>query len=357
VTNSGSSYEWLREEISRLDEARDPSSRRLVWVTAEHSVAVSRDTAGRLEVYLEGKPIRAVMRAVAEVLEHQAWRTDDDVEIVASRVVLPTGEHFDQFGAFLCKELVDHDVSGDAQAAFASVEPLIAMALTRDTVGDLTLIGLIGELSFLEMLLATSAPAAVPEVLRAWAGSAPSARDFQLRAVGVEVKTTQGASSTHHIEGVHQVELGRSNEDVWETDLFMLSLGVSWVRGAEGRTLPELVDSILGHVADPEHRADLLARIKQYGGDASLGYDHSRDRVKSRYASRFYLRFERLYDLTDDRIRLLTSEALTGLTNVESGSVGYRVVLADRIRGERNPVASWDGIAKKVLHASGIPAR
>ena len=65
-----------------------------------------------------------------------------------------------------------------------------------------------------------------------------------------------------------------------------------------GRSLPDLVESILRLVPDEQDRVDLLARIKQYGGDAAIGYDHARDRAKPRYAARFYFRFERLYEDT-----------------------------------------------------------
>lgn len=351
-------YEWLRDEITSLGKAASPATRRLVWVTGERSLAVSRDPSGRLEVFIEGEELAAATNVVAEVLEHETWQTHDGTEVEATRIVLPAGEHFDHFGALLCVELVDHDLTNDPQAAFSAVEPLVALALARETITDLTLTGLIGELALLECLLAMSAQASLSDVLRSWAGSAPSARDFQLGSVGVEVKTTQGSSSTHHVEGVHQVEVGLSNGNVQETHLFMLSLGIGWLKdGLEGRSLPELVDSILSHLDHANDRADLLARIKQYGGDAAFGYDHERDRHKPRYATRFYFRFERLYDMTDDRIKMLTSASLAGFTNVDHGSVNFRVVLGERIRGERNPTVGWTTIGRHVLDAAGVPGQ
>ena len=351
-----SSYERLRNDVSSLEKAPGSGSRTLTWVTPVQSLAVARDSTGRLEVFVVGGPLSAATKVVSDVLDHQVWLADDGAEVAATRVVLPAGDHFDQFGALLCVELLDHGLDADPQAAFAAVEPLIALALTRDAVTDLTLTGLIGELAFLESLLSECAHGSMGDVLRSWAGSAPSARDFQIGAVGVEVKTTQGASSTHHVEGVHQVELGRPNDDVVETHLFMLSLGISWISTeVEGRSLPELVDSVLSHLDDIDDRADTLARIKQYGGDAALGYDHERDQGKTRYATRFYFRFERLYDMTDERLRLLTSASLAGLTNVDRGSVKFRVVLDDSIRGERNPVNGWAKLSRKVLTAAAVP--
>jgi len=349
-------YEWLRSEISSLKQAPDPSSRRLDWVTSDHSLAVSRDAEGRLEVFVAGKPLSATTKTVADLLEHQVWNTDEGTDLAATRVVLPRGAHFDQFGAFLCVELVEHGLEDNPQVAFSAVEPLIALALEREIVTDQTLMGLIGELALLESLLVATSPDFAPDVLRSWAGSTPTARDFQLGAIGVEVKTTQGSASVHHVQGVHQVELGHSNDGVAETALFLLSLGIGWLTyGDQGRSLPALVDSILDRLMDVDDRLDFLARIKQYGGDAALGYDHHRDRGKARYSTRFYFRFERLYDMSDDRLKLLTSAHLAGLANVDPSSVSFRVVLNDRIRGEHNPVKGWSALTSKLLSAGELP--
>lgn len=355
VAPRDSSYEWLREEISVLCKAQDQSERRLLWVTAEHSLAVCRDTAGRLEIFIVGGPLDASSGTVADVLEHQTWQAEGGTEVSATRVVLPNGDHFDQFGSLLCVELVAHGLAEDPQGAFLAVEPLIALALTRETVADQTLTGLVGEVALLEALLSASG-ASAGDVLGSWAGSAPSARDFEIGSVGVEVKTTQGAASNHHVEGVHQVELGRSNDDVAETDLFMLSLGVRWVgEESPGMSLPDLVDSVLTRLSDADDRSAFLARVKQYGGDAALGYDHALDQGKARYSRRFYFRFERLYDMADDRLKLLTSESLEGIANVDPRSVKFRVVLGERIHGEHNPTVGWSAIARRILSAAGLP--
>jgi hypothetical protein len=355
VKPSDTTYEWLRTEIASIDNAPDPRNRRLVWVTPKHTLALARDAEGRLELFIAGDPLVANHKVVSQLLEHQVWTVDDGSELAASRLVLPTGEHFDQLGALLCVELVDHGVQNDPQSAFSAVESLIALALNREMVTDWTLIGLIGELALLESLLVVASPTSAPALLRSWAGSTPSARDFQFGSVGVEVKTTQGAVSVHHMEGVHQVELGHANDGGVESELHLLSLGIGWVGDpSQGRSLPELVDSILERLTGPDDQQDLLARIKQYGGDAALGYDHARDRTRSRYAARFYFRFERLYDLCDDRLKLLTSAQLSGLKNIDPGSVTFRIVLEDRVRGLHNPVSGWQALVPRILRASGI---
>ena len=223
-------------------------------------------------------------------------------------------------------------------------------------VGDPVLNGLIGELALLRRLLTQVPQPSRPDVLAAWAGSNPSSRDFQLGSVGVEVKTTQSTVSTHHVSGFHQVERGQSNGGVPETDLFILSLGIEWLEaGAGGTSLPELVDSVLAVTPGHEAQEDLLARIKQYGGDITIGYDHRRDRSKGRYAGRFHFRFERLYDMTDDRLELLTREDVNGLKNIDPESVEFRVVLESRVRGDLNPVASWNALVPHVLARAGFP--
>lgn len=348
------SYEGLRARIVSLPPEPDIRSRTLAWVTGDRHLAVSRNPDGRVEVFVAGDPLRATSTAVGEVLEHDRWAADGGEEFEASRVVLPLGAHFDQFAALLCVELVDHGVAGDHHKAFAAVEPLIELALTREHATDLTLMGLIGELALLRKLLEEVPASARFDVLSSWAGSQPSSRDFQLDRVGVEVKTTQGASSVHKVSGVHQIEFGRSNGGVPESHLYMLSLGITWVSDDEGDSLPELVDDVLALVPDDEDRAGLLARIKEYGGDSAIGYDHARDGRKARYASRFTFRFERLYDMTDDNLKLLTSDRLVGLTNIDPTSVEFRVQLEERVRGDLNPVTGWSALAKTVLAAAGL---
>ena len=95
--------------------------------------------------------------------------------------------------------------------------------------------------------------------------------------------------------------------------------------------------------------------MTQYGGDAAIGYDHERDMLKTRYARRFYFRFERMYDMSDTRLQLLTSRHLAGLTHMDPGSVNFRVVLPDRVRGALNPTNGWAPLRTRVFAAAGFP--
>ncbi len=354
MEDRNATYEGLRTSIGGLVAASDPQNRHLLWVVPQ-SLAVARNQADCIEVFVAGEPLLSSIRVVEDILEHQTWASAGG-NLVAARIVLPRGEHIDRLAAVLCVDLIDGDLASDRQGAFSEVEPMLALALTRNALGDPVLNGLVGELELLVRLLSRAAPAARSDILNAWAGSTPSARDFQLKTVGVEVKTTQGANSTHHVSGVHQVELGSSNDGVAETHLYMLSLGIRWLpEGNAGTSLPALVNSALDLVQDHDQRAGLLARIKQYGGDISIGYDHERDHAKSRYGGRYVVRFERLYDMTDSRLELLSSSQLAGLKDIDSSSVEFDVVLDEHVRGDINPIAGWDAVVPHVLASAGIP--
>ena len=119
-----------------MKPAADPRHRYLKWATTTRSLAVARDSDGRIEVFVAGRELSAATTAVADVLQHQTWRSEGGEELAATRVVLPVGDHFDQFAALLCVELIEHELDADPQAAFSAVEPLIVLALTREVVTD-----------------------------------------------------------------------------------------------------------------------------------------------------------------------------------------------------------------------------
>ena len=352
--HKNATYERFRGEIASLAAAPDANNRHLLWLS-DGLLAVARNEVDAMELFIvSDDPLLASLSIVEDLLAHQVWNSSQS-DISAARVVLPRGEHFDRLAAVLCVELIDNGLSEDRQEAFAAVEPLLALALSREMVGDPVLHGLIGELSLLRRMLSRAAPLSRSDLLASWAGSTPSSRDFQLGPVGVEVKTTQSAVSTHQVSGFHQVERGESNGGVHETDLFLLSLGIEWLEaGTGGTSLPELVDSILAMTPGQEAQEDLLARIKQYGGDITIGYDHRRDSSKGRYAGRFQFRFERLYDMADDRIELLTRADVNGLKNLDPESVEFRVKLETRVRGDLNPVVGWSALVPHILLKAGF---
>jgi hypothetical protein len=348
-------FERLREQVAALSPASESDARELVWADEQRSIAIARDPRARIEIFVIGDELEASIRSVRECLVHQRWTASDGSAIDATRVVLPADEHFDGVATLVCAELLRTGVAEDPQRAFTATEPVLALALRRAVVGDEVLAGLIGELVLLEALLRQAPINSAQEILRGWTGHVPSSRDFQLGDIGIEVKTTMLPSSTHAISGVHQVELGRSVGGVAESSLFLLSIGIRWLQpGAPGgTTLPQLVEAIVATLHSEEDVAQFLARVRQYGGEVALGYDHGSQAATPRYQHAVELRFERLYDMTDNRVRVLRSQDLTAFDHVEAASVQFRATLPRQIRGDINPVNGLSSIADAILGMSG----
>ena len=348
-------YESLRDLISQIPPSSRELDRTIIWADVNQVIGLARDQLGRIEVFtvcLEFTPNTSVVRGC---LEFQTWFIKGGSELEANRFVLPNGAHFDAVAALICVELIGAGVSSDPINAFHTTEPVIALALKRAALSNESLLGLIGELAFLNALLRSAAAASRDDVLNAWTGSGHSTRDFQLGVVGIEVKATTGSSSNHFIHGLGQVELGESVNGEPETSLFLLSLGIRWLdTPTGGYSLPELVETIAGQLSDLTARQILLDRIRQYGGDAALGYDHRSDRHKPIFQRRFELKFERLYDLTDPAIRILRRPTIQGLDHMNGDSISFRVELPDQIRGEVNPTSGLGEIVLTVLHLVGL---
>lgn len=344
-------FERLRDRVATLAVAQDASRRDLIWADSGRSIGLARDPKGQIELFVMGDELVASMGSVRDRLEYQRWFVGDGEPFDANRLVLPSAAHFDAVTALICVELLDNGFHQRPQEAFRATEPVIDLALKRAGLGNEHLVGLIGELLLLDALLRVAPSGSAHDLFSAWFGFKPSSRDFQLATVGVEVKTTTGPTSSHVIHGVSQVEPGQAVEGVQETSLFLVSLGLRWLDDpmTGGSSLPDLVDAILGRLADDDDRKALLAAVRAYGGDSVLGYDHVDDRNRRRFRRRFELKFERSYDMLDDAIRVLRSEQLDGLTHIEAGSVSYRVNLPNQVRGDLNPRAGLDSIAKYLV--------
>src|SRR5690349_5366949 len=154
------SYEELREAVRRLPPAASEDVRDLAWADRDRLVAIARDTQGRLELFVVGGPLVPVNPLVAEHLQHQSWTTSARTSLQANRLVLPDAPHFDGVAAFICAELLRNGLAADRGMAFAATEPVIALALRRQALGDQVLVGLAGELYALHSLLSGAADGA-----------------------------------------------------------------------------------------------------------------------------------------------------------------------------------------------------
>ncbi|GGO72170.1 PD-(D/E)XK motif protein [Nocardioides deserti] len=350
------SFEWLRERLPTLQAAASADDRDLVWVDESRTVAVSRDTEGRLELFLPGPPLASALKPVADSLSHHQWWFDDGGTLDASRLQFAEAPHFDGVVSFLCAELMRNGAATDLPQAFSRTEPAIALALARAALGSEVLVGLAGELLLIDGLTRVAAGGEERRaVISGWAGSVPSSRDFRLGTTGIEVKTTSGTSSKHHVQGLHQVEVGHADGGEVETGLYLLSIGLRWTDAAEGgTTIPSLVEAISNRL-EADDREAFHQRLTQYGGDAGSGYRHDRDKFVATYARPFTTRFERLYDMGDPRIRLPRRGDLETFSDLDIDSLSFRVDLPGRVRGDLNPVVGWQAILAR-LHGSVDPA-
>ncbi|GAB4083455.1 hypothetical protein GCM10028784_00850 [Myceligenerans cantabricum] len=346
-------FEWLRAEIDQHPRASTPEDRDLIWADTAHTVAVSRDDKGTIEIFLVGDPIVPATRALQDVLEHQTWTIKGGGALAANRMALPESSNLPGVAAFICAELLANGFGRERQPAFTRTEPVIVALFAQQQLGNEVLTGLVGELILLDEL--TRQAAAPDEVVACWFGSVPSSRDVQLGEVGIEVKATTGATASHLIQGFHQIELGHPVTGVPETALYLLSIGVRWLPfpAKGGTSLPALVDAIAGRL-NASVREQFIARLRQYGGDVGIGYDHTNDRERPRYARRLMGVFERLYDMRDERIRVLHSSDVGGLPHIEPESVTFRIALPAQVNGDLNPTVDLTQAARKMLGEAGF---
>lgn len=345
-------FEDLRDRIISMP-APSGGARRIVWAGSSHSVGVARDHLGHLEVFIVGEPLVAAVGVVRDALEYDTWARENGESLKANRLVLPVAPHFDSVAAFICAELVENGVEDSPQEAFLRSERVIALAIARGGISNQALVGLVGELVLLAALLKNATLADRESILDAWKGAGPSSRDFQFGHVGIEVKTTAKTDSSHHLQGLHQVTLGTSVDGVPESALFLLSLGLKWLPldAQAGRTLPSLVDEVLGYLPIGPAGSRFLELVHAYGGDGPIGYSHEEDRGKALYRRPFMLIFERLYDMADPGILLPDLEALAPYRHMDADSLSFRVELPAQVRGDLNPVVGLRAIVEAIRTA------
>src|SRR5262249_43304580 len=158
---------------------------------------------GSFEIFLRGARLETSSALVRQQMEYDRWTTVGGQPFDANRIVLPAASHYLPVAAFLAEELLRSGITESFEHAFRKCEPLIEMALRRALLSEESTLGLLGELRFLEALLAVAATD--DERLRAvnaWRGHERSARDFVFGSASLEVKTTRLPSSVHRIGSV-----------------------------------------------------------------------------------------------------------------------------------------------------------
>ena len=349
-------YESVLTGVRRLAPAPSSAERQITWCGANRRLGVAKNVFAQIEIFLVGPPLKPMTRLVRDCLKHQEWFRSDASGIQASRLLLPSLGHFEPVAAFLCTELLRAGVDQDVEQAFNATQSVIDLALQRLSLTSEALLGLVGELLLLRAMV-IEAPVKTLDLVQAWKGHTHSDRDFQIGAVGVEVKTTTRPTSSHLMRGIRQTQAGHGVDGQEEHQLYLVSIGLA--PGADGISLPELVESLITrieHQGTPASKAlvDLLvARVKNYGSENSLGYDHDDLEVRATFPARFGESFVRCYDMQDEAIRLFTASDLANRPFVDGASLSFLVSLPDHVTGDLNPGTGRANAARAILRAAG----
>ncbi len=346
----GETYESVLEIFERLKPSIGDGTRDVQWITDHKVIGLARAHDGKIEVFLRGERLAPTSNLIKEVLEHQIWfRQDNQPELEANRILLPAIGHFDQVAAFIATELLRNGADSDLVSAFRTTEPIIELAIKRLRISDQALLGLAGELLLLDAMCNRADDSQVAQVVDSWRGWRESFRDFTWGSTGVEVKTTTRPSSSHHVQGVHQLEPAVAETGVAaETRLYLVSIGLEWTSQELAFSVPLLVDSILVRLQRlnrPDAVETFLVHVREYGSGAQVGYDHRSMSRDLRFSRPFIVRFVRGYDMSDTGIEVLHSSDLAGHHHVVAESVTFRVELPERVSGSLNPI---DGLYQTV---------
>lgn len=345
-------YEELVERVAALVVPADPTQRDIHWATDRKVVGVSKTGANRTEIFLAGPLLEPVSHSLREIVDFQSWWRNRAGEpaFEANRIVLPEAGHFDRVAAFLCVELLRNGADEDLALAFVRTEPILELTLERLRPSDQSLLGLAGEMLFLAAACDAADDSNVASVVGGWDGWRPSLRDFSWGRTGVEVKTTTGPTSTHTVQGTHQVE---PDTDNGEEQLFLLSVGLRPIDPHTNTvTLPGLVERILSRLATAGVEPDtFLVRLREYGATSGFGYDHRTMSADPAFTVAFEVGFVRAYDMTDENVAVIRSEDVAEHPHVSPRSLRFAVQLPVTVSGDVNPTVGLHQAATAILGA------
>lgn len=352
-------YEELVERIGELNPPDEATKRNIHWVTDAHVVGISKTPQHRIEIFLAGPEITPASRIVKEATEHQPWWHQDAQASAfeANRLLLPAIGHFDQVAAFLCIELLRSGADTDLEVAFTKTEPILELTIERLRLADDAFFGLAGELLMLNAMFQRADDAVAARVVEAWDGWQQSLRDFSWGAVGVEVKTTTRSTSSHQIQGTHQVELNDGlTGGPLEAGLYLVSIGLQPTTGHDNSfTAPSVVDRIIERLQTlgrEDVAETFVSHVSEYGSGSGFGYDHRTMSNDAVFTRPFVVSFVRAYDMTDENISVLRRADVVVRQHVDAASLNYTVDLPTRVSGDLNPVEGLNQAAAAILGAA-----
>lgn len=340
MSNLTDAYQRVRDELAALGVEGDDKSRRTMWIVPRVlGVARSKEA---IDLFLVGPPLHVHSPLIRRHLDHAMWDVaGEGMSVQATRLIFPGKDQYAPVAAMVAVELADAGLrAGESiQVAFSRVEPVIELSLRRAALTEEHLLGLLGELTCLEIMLSAidSQPQSLAAVLEMWVGWRGTTRDFRIGRASVEVKTTLTAASSHRFSGLHQVELTAD-----ENRLLLLSVGFDSSSG-DGASLAGIVTRIaerLQRSGVKGIRSRFYEAVKNYGAEHGIGYDHAAMAEHHIYTTKFAMTFTpRLYDLDDVNMHLLR-RADVEKTFVRADDLAFSLELPLSV-APANPAANW----------------
>lgn len=340
-------FEKLLQIAETLSVPNTDDEREVRWCDSSCILGLSRQQGGGIELFLCGHELRAQLPLVRRHLKYDGWARKDGGVFQANRLVFPSNDYYVPATAFLAEELLRTNLIGALSQSFSETEPLIEMVLRKTALSEEVILGLLGELRFLEVLLTLARDVREKAaILDGWRGHQRSARDFVYGNRSAEVKATRSKRSVHAISSIAQVDPRRTETGDSLEELHLISVGFQPCDPAQkeaGISLVDQVETVLQKLAVPglEQRGELqqqfLSKVSMYGGEAGHGYEHDEMRDWSAYQQRWEHSFLRIYNMTDPAIRVLRRDDVQCREHVVLDSVTFQISLPDSVTGDINP--------------------
>lgn len=349
-------YEHVLEQIASIPTGSAGDDRTITWLTTSQVVGLARNNLGHLELFLAGDNLKPRTGTVKSAMQHHSWHREKQSPLNANRILLPALGHFDRVGAFIAVELLREKADTDLARAFAVTEPLIELSIKRLEISENAILGLAGELLILDALCRRAEDVHVGPLVQAWDGWRRSARDLTWESTGIEVKTTTRSTSSHSIQGVHQIEpTPASNDFPGEVRLILVSVGLREVsHELPAFSIPSLVDSILERLNESGAGGlvnDFLTHVSVYGSESGTGYEHATMVHDAPFTTRFAPNFVRGYDMGDPDVEVLRRDDVVTHPHVDVQSLTFRIDLPSMLN-LNNPVAGIHDITEAILGLS-----
>lgn len=346
-------FEAILKQINVVPAGTTGVDRAITWLTDTKVVGIARNSRGHLELFLAGAELKPRTGTVKTAMHYHSWHRDTLPPLSANRICLPALGHFDQVGAFIISELLREKADVNLERAFAATEPLIQLAIKRMEISENAILGLVGELLLLDALCRRAADPQVGPIVQAWDGWRRSARDFTWEGTGIEIKTTTRTTSSHAIQGIHQIEpTPVSDEAIGEARLLLVSIGLCQADlNAPSLSIPSLVESILDRLNATGASGlvdEFLTRVSVYGTESGIGYEHTKMVNEAPFTTTFNVTFIRGYDMTDPAVEVLRRDDVVIHQHVDAQSVNFRVELPATISLD-NPIVGTRRVVETIL--------